>query len=152
MPIPARIVGTKTGDCVVAGVATEVPVEGAGAREGAAAAPVVVRTVAGGWVAMVLFWPGVAVPVAALVAGGTGIEVAVVTTAVPVGVAAGVATVVVVSVGATVPPAETAMACTGTAVARANRSMHKRIRCNERHGVIGVHWMPQDMRIMGTAG
>ncbi|WP_048068241.1 hypothetical protein [Methanoregula boonei] len=138
------MVGTKTGDCVVVGVASGEEEEAA-CRVGCALAVIeVVGIVVGGTVAGVPFTESAAVPAAAVVAKGTVVEEAVVTVVVTEEM--DVAFVVAVGTGALA--IDPTIADTGIATAKARTRVHNRIRFNEKCGVIREHWMPGDMRIM----
>jgi hypothetical protein len=135
------MVGTKTGDCVVVGVASG-EVEEAACRVGCALEVIeVVGIVVGGTVAGVPFTESAAVPAAAVVAKGTVVTV-VVTEEMDV------AFVVTVAAGTADVDDGAIIAGTGTATAKARTRVHNRIHFNEKCGVIGEHWMPGDMRIM----
>jgi hypothetical protein len=142
------MVGTKTGDCVVVGAASGAREVEAGAADCAAVVSAGVGTVVGAAVAAVPFRAGATVPATAVVARGTIVEEAVVTDVVTEEVEAAV----VVAVGTGALDTDPTIADTGIAIAKATNRVHNRIRFKDTYGVIRVHWMPEDMRIMDGTG
>jgi len=148
MTIPARMVGTKTGDWVVVAAASEERVVAAGAADCAAAVIAVVGTTVGVAVAAVPFCAAAAVPATAVVAGGTVVREAVVTEGVTEDVSMVVGDTVAVTVGTGELDADPTIADTGIATVRTRSMRQNRIRFKENCGIIREHWMPGDMRIM----
>jgi hypothetical protein len=148
MTIPAKMVGTKTGDCVVVGAASGEREVAAGTGDCAAVVSAGVGTVVGAAVVAVPFRAGAAVPATAVVAGGTVVGEAVVTEGVTEDVTAEVTAAVSVAVGTTDGEAGAIIAATGIVTARARSREQKKILFKEKCGVIRMHWMQEDMRIM----
>ena len=148
MTIPARMVVTKTGDCVVVGAASGEREVEAGAADCAAAVSAGIGTVVGAAVVAVPFRTGTAVPATAVVAGGIVVGEAVVRDVVTDEAEAAV----VVTIGTGALDTDPTIADTGIAIAKARSRVHNRILFKDTYGVIRVHWMPEDMRIMDGTG